>query len=399
MPLGSQSSSRFCRRALGRQPNAPRAGDATVPRLCFHAPMRSLFAPSLSLAVVACLAVGASVEACGGTADGGGTFPPDSGGGGVVFEGGGGEAGGPDAATIYDEPLSVFGTYAVRTVFLGETNRSGAATKDAWKDYGLNLDGIVSSKTANGECKLQAGADSSKREDGKQGIDNSFGRTVLGFILGLVPTPSKTANDEIAKGARTMMLNLLPPAATPARFGLLAAASTATPPAFTGTDVRAVSAGSVGAGGPADALSMSTTPAMKGSVVYSGIAGGTFYLELPLQGATWRIPVRHARVTMDISPDGVRGNNGTLSGIVPTEELVTEMGRIAGRISTQLCGGSTLDTIKQTIRQASDILIDGPQDPTKSCDGISIGIGFEAVKVTAPGVQADPPPPDPCVGP
>ena len=71
--------------------------------------------------------------------------------------------------------------------------------------------------------------------------------------------------------------------------------------------------------------------------------------------------------------------------------------KIAGTISTQLCGGSTLDTVKQTIRQASDILVDGTQDPSKPCDGVSIGIGFEAVKVTAKGVAPDPPPgPNPC---
>ena len=43
----------------------------------------------------------------------------------------------------------------------------------------------------------------------------------------------------------------------------------------------------------------------------------------------------------------------TIPGIAPTEELVAELAKAAGRISSQLCGGSTLDTIKQTIRQAA----------------------------------------------
>ena len=88
----------------------------------------------------------------------GGIFPADGGDGGGPLEGGGDA--GVDAYARFDEPLSVFGAYAVQKVFLGETNRSGAATKDAWKDYGENLDGLVSTRTANGECKLQAGADS-----------------------------------------------------------------------------------------------------------------------------------------------------------------------------------------------------------------------------------------------
>ena len=31
------------------------------------------------------------------------------------------------------------------------------------------------------------------------------------------------------------------------------------------------------------------------------------------------------------------------------------------------------------IEQASDILTDGTQDPTQTCDGISIGLGFDAL--------------------
>ncbi len=321
------------------------------------------FARSISFGFAACFALGIADGGCGGTTVGA-AASVDS--GIPVAEGGDvperGDAA-PDAPAPPSEPLSVFGAYAARTVFLGETDRAGVPRRDAWKAYGENLDGIVSTKIPNGECKLVAGADSAKREDGNAGIDNSFGKTVLGFILSLVPTPTKTANDAIAKGGRTMILNRLP----------------ATPP------------------GPESALSVSTTPAMNGRLVASGIAKGTFYYELPLAGSTWRIPIRHARVTMTVSADGLRAEGGILAGIIPTEELVVEIAKAAGRMSPQLCGGSTLDTIKQTIRQAADILVDGTQDPSKDCDAISIGIGFEATKVTATGVAPEPPPvPDPC---
>ena len=53
--------------------------------------------------------------------------------------------------------------------------------------------------------------------------------------------------------------------------------------------------------------------------------------------------------------------------------------------------------IAQQIRQAQDILDDGTQGPTKSCNGISVGLGFEAVSVKAGAVLDDPPPPDPCL--
>lgn len=136
---------------------------------------------------------------------------------------------------------------------------------------------------------------------------------------------------------------------------------------------------------------------MGGRLVASGIATGTYVFEVPLSGDTWRIPLRFARVTMTVSADGTTASTGTLSGIVKTEDLVNELTKVAGRISTQLCSGSTLDTIKTTIRQASDILADGTQDASRECDAISFGVGFDAVKVSVTGTSPDPAPtPDPC---
>ena len=88
---------------------------------------------------------------------------------------------------------------------------------------------------------------------------------------------------------------------------------------------------------------------------------------------------------------------GTISGVVATEEMVDAFSKAIGTLSPTLCGGPTLESIKQTIRQASDILVDGTQDPNKECNAVSIGIGFEAVKVTLSGTAVDPPAsPDPC---
>ena len=160
------------------------------------------------------------------------------------------------------------------------------------------------------------------------------------------------------------------------------------------SSVRAAVAATVN-GAPDKALSVSTTPGMTDDdVILSGPASGTFYLEIPISfdlggpAALWRIPLRHARVTMTV----VAGSyaSGTISGIAATEELVAELEKVAGRIGTQLCGGSTLDTMRQTIRQASDILVDGTQDPTKDCNGVSFGIGFSAKQVTASGVAPAP---------
>ena len=347
----------------------------------------------LSLGITACICLGIAVPACGGSTAsiGGDAGVADAGVDGPAIPGEGGP-GGPDGA-VPGDPLATVGAFAVSAVFLGETDRSGVATRDAWKQYGENLDGLVSTKTSTDVCKRVSGADSAKQEDGVNGIDNAFGRTVLGFLLGLVPTPSKTATDAIAAGNRTMMFNLL---SSPPRFGMLGAEAVGSKPTFLPTEVRPAVASTVN-GGPDSPLSVSTTPSVAGGVISSGEASDIFWVEIPISGANLRIPVHHARVKMTVAPGSTDATNGTVAGVVPTEELVSEISRVAGRISTQLCGGSTLDTIKQTIRQASDIMADGKQDPNQSCDAISIGIGFVAKQVTAQGIGAQPPPePDPC---
>ncbi len=367
----------------------PRRGGGTPTATCLYGRMLRPF----SIGLLACLCVGVTIPACGGstTTIGADSGTTDSGADAPAIPNEGGTEGGTDGS-VPGDPLTIVGAYAVSTVFLGETDRSGVATKDAWKQYGENLDGLVSTKASTDVCKRVAGADSAKQEDGLNGIDNAFGRTVLGFLLGLVPTPSKTATDAIAAGSRTMMFNLLP---SPPRFGMLGAEALGSPPTFAPTEIRPAVASTVN-GGPDSPLSVSTTPAVAGGVISSGEASGIFYVEVPISGANLRIPVHHARVKMTVAPGSTEAN-GTVAGVVPTEELVAEISRVAGRISTQLCGGSTLDTIKQTIRQASDIMADGSQDPNQDCSAISIGIGFVAKQVTANGIGAQlPPEPDPC---
>lgn len=66
-------------------------------------------------------------------------------------------------------------------------------------------------------------------------------------------------------------------------------------------------------------------------------------------------------------------------------------------MSAELCSGSTVEAIKESVRQASDIMKDGTQDPNVECDGISVGLGFEATRIVVGSVAPAPQPtPDPC---
>lgn len=74
------------------------------------------------------------------------------------------------------------------------------------------------------------------------------------------------------------------------------------------------------------------------------------------------------------------------------------MKKNAGSFDPSFCdlNGPTMASILTQVEQAADILVDGTQDPTKTCDAISIGIGFDAVAVTLGPVVAAPVPTDPC---
>jgi hypothetical protein len=47
--------------------------------------------------------------------------------------------------------------------------------------------------------------------------------------------------------------------------------------------------------------------------------------------------------------------------------------------------------------QASDVMTDGTNEPGQTCDGISLGLGFDAVAVHLGQVWSEPPRPQPCV--
>jgi hypothetical protein len=129
---------------------------------------------------------------------------------------------------------------------------------------------------------------------------------------------------------------------------------------------------------------------------------GTLHIPLGISGFLLPLTIQKAVVTMQISGVGstATGQNGVIAGILDTEELILEFKKIAGGFDPSLCSSNTFESIAMQIRQASDIMKDGSNgDPSKTCDAISIGLGFSAQAVVLGGVAPpNPPPPDPCAG-
>ncbi len=133
---------------------------------------------------------------------------------------------------------------------------------------------------------------------------------------------------------------------------------------------------------------------MSGDLSTGGI---TVSISLVFQGVPLTLSVNHAVITFDHTTANDAAN-GTIAGVIDTEQLITGLQSVAGRISPSLCGNA-FSGIADQIRQASDILSDGTNTAGSACNGISIGLGFVGKKIANPTKIASDDgavPPDPC---
>ena len=340
---------------------------------------------------------GVGADGAGGTAgeaasSGGG---PGTGAGGMGAGGtgaggtgaGGGSTGGAGGGTNceFDTVLGI------RDLDFGEGN-SGE-----WKGFGFDLDGKTSTGISTDLCLPNAGGSPQVAyPDGDLGIDNSFGRNLLPVFLSLYPTFTTDVQSNIDAGAFTSLLEplCLPPSGDVPVLDTKFFAGTplGTPPLWDGTDSWPVNPEFL-----ADPLDSESSDVLfvGGSVVGSSYdAGtGTFVLLIPIQTQTssteLRLTLHAARVTMTLSADRKSATSGKLGGVLDTEEFVSEVKKVGFLLG--ICQSSLLDSLLTSIRQASDILNDGSQDPTQTCNGISIGLAFEMGAANIGAVGPAPP--------
>lgn len=306
------------------------------------------------------------------------------------------EEGSPTTAT--DERV-----FAVDSISLGDADRNGTRSTDAWKTYGYNLDGLITNATDQATlarvCKRVQGATAQVHQDGEAGTDNAFGKEVLKLLAAFAPSVSKTVTDTIRNGDFTIMLSLVGLSDDPAqtntglsgallvggRFG----ADPNVKPTFTTADDWPYVRGSE--------VPVPGAYINKG-VFVNGKGGATVKLGLAITGQMLNLEIHDAIISFRHAPSTRSLEEGTIAGVIDTEELVGSISQIAARLTTDLCRGPTIEGIRSSIRQTSDMLSDGTQDPAKTCNGISVGIGFTAKQVGRPTKEAPPTPapPDPC---
>src|SRR5262249_10952286 len=121
--------------------------------------------------------------------------------------------------------------------------------------------------------------------------------------------------------------------------------------------------------------------------VFDSGTGQTFILTVPLtvggKTASIKLTVHAAQVKFPLAADRKSATGGMIGGVLNTEEFITEVKKVG--YLNNLCG-PLLNGLITGIRQASDIMTDGTQDTAKTCDGISIGLGFDLKEVQIGGV-------------
>lgn len=304
-----------------------------------------------------------------------------AGGGNTGGGGAGGEGGEP--AACGEGPTIVL---AMDRMLMGETNPDLTPNlSDGWRQYGLDLDGRASVDGSTDLCKPVMGAAPSEvHPDGDGGIDNAFGKFIaplLSEISGGVPL-TKDAAEHIKTGTLTYLITL---------EGLGALTSCELPasklyrgfdkpkkPKFDGTDEWPLELSMLQ--DPIDPASAKNV-FLKSAVVDNHYESGPeadFLFVLGVKAAALVLPIHHGRFQMTLDPDHEGATMGQLGGVLDTEELVESLIAFGASFDPSICdpNSAARESLVSRIRQASDILSDGSQDPTKDCSGISIGIGF-----------------------
>jgi hypothetical protein len=296
--------------------------------------------------------------------------------------------------------------FAIRHLWVGDLDpATGQQSSTAWSTLGFDIDGRVTTLHSTDVCQLAPGASHNTQIDGVGGIDNSFGASIVPVFEATLLSNNKPfgqdLQDSISAGQVTDLIVVRGlgggPTVSPLAASLAVAAPLGKTPTFTVDDVWPLDPSSVREADAAAPLIAFSHAYVTGDVFVAEPPSGSGEIALGYWDSRLLVfPVRHVQIAMTLSADGTSATSGTISGVLPADRLVEALRLLTGSISSSLCSGGAFDSVAGQFEQAADILLDGTNDPSQPCDAVSIGLGFDAVRVQAGPVADILPQPDPC---
>jgi hypothetical protein len=264
----------------------------------------------------------------------------------------------------------------------------GVGLNGQWKKVGLNIDGKESTANSTDLCQPNSMATpDTAYPDGDDGIDNSFGKNLLPLIVGSYQEWPTDVNNWLTAGQFNALMKMycVPPRGDALELvtKVFGGTELGTTPKYDGTDEWPVAPELIA--DMADPES-STIIFEKSSITGSKFDSGkneTFILTVPMDYAgnytTVKLTLHAAQITMTLSEDRKTATGGMIAGVLDATEFLDQVKKIAWML--EICDSDQFQYAVAAVLQASDIMTDGTQDPTKVCDGISIGIAFEMKEV------------------
>jgi hypothetical protein len=297
---------------------------------------------------------------------------------------------GPDSSTPVDagaadapaEAYVVPGTnFAFRHYYLGDTDRSGTASATAWMQFGVDVDGLVTTASSNDVCRLAAGASKQTQVDGESGIDNSWGANIMPIFETLDSSFSQAYNAAVSAGTFTNMIDFLPLDAGPSgadhAWGFEGASFPGTP-TWTTSDNWPVYPDWLLDGGLASGSKIVFPGGSSDAGLWTSGAPTDFPILISFGLQSAEVVIHQASVVFVATPSTT---GGVVGGVLNTQEMLGSLQATASWGDMSLACGSAWQSIAQQITQAQDILLDGTNVAGQPCDAISIGIGFDGVQV------------------
>lgn len=280
--------------------------------------------------------------------------------------------------------------FAARDYSYGGTNKSGAIDVDAWRTFGYDLDGVCTlerDSTENvGTCLRPPGAKQDSLVDGEGCRDNNLGRIVSNLLTAL-PGAEQTLNDLVRSGSTTWILriddvDLGDDGYAPGALYRSSDDRTTSPPAWDGTDDRAVQSDSLVDGDLGRPVLVFPKGYVSGGVWSSGDPAALDVIAPLTAIGFFPLPLQHAFVTARLDATRTKASAGLLVGVLPRARVLDTFDPIADFL--RVCPGTGLyaETLGR-FQAAPDVVIGAPglQDQSRTCDGVSSAIAFELTPI------------------